>query len=59
MKELLVDLTIVINVLGLTIISAVESYRPGSTGAAVDIGIVWLVTLILIVLALRQRQEVS
>lgn len=47
MKTLL-DVSVAINILGLTVISALESWRPGFVSGAVSVSIVWVISVILI-----------
>lgn len=46
--NIFVRATIALHIIGLAVISALESWRPGIVSSAVDIGMVWLFAVVLI-----------
>ncbi len=42
---ILLDISLAINIVGLMVITALESWRPGYVSVAVNVGVVWLVAV--------------
>ncbi len=52
----LTDMTIAVNIGGLAILAALESWRPGSVSAGVNSGYVWLVSTALLLLVIKHSR---
>lgn len=53
------DLSITLNISGLIVLSALESARPGMVSSAVNVGLVWLIAVILMSLGLLIKNQPS
>lgn len=56
MKHLFLDISIFLNILGLSVLSLFETLRPGSVSIAVNFGVLWLIALALSITTLYLRR---
>jgi hypothetical protein len=53
----LLDISIAINISGLAVIGALESWRPGFVSGAVNVGLVWIGAVVLLSVTLLVKRR--
>lgn len=53
----LLDISLVLNITGLAVVSALEAWRPGFVTSAVNIGVVWVGAVLLISVGLFAKHK--
>jgi hypothetical protein len=53
----LLDISIVLNIIGLAVIGALESWRPGVVSGAVNISFVWIGAVVLLSVGLLVKRQ--